>query len=61
MFTSILIFTNFIFYDIFAFFKEVFHMPFFIPAVISAVTTAAAESASMFVAGATSAYRIFHD
>ena len=61
MFTSILIFTKRIRYYVFDFLKEVFHMPFFIPAVISAVTTAATESASMFVAGATSAYRIFHD
>ncbi|WP_288285857.1 hypothetical protein [uncultured Megasphaera sp.] len=40
-------------------------MPFLIPIALSAITTAAeaaaSESAVMFVAGATSAHRIFHD
>lgn len=40
-------------------------MPFLIPIALSVMTTAveaaASESAVMFVAGATSAYRIFHD
>lgn len=40
-------------------------MPFLIPIALSAMTTAVeaavSESAVMFVAGATSAHRIFHD